>query len=237
MWVRSVNLLYVIENQLFWGLAKKLYHRIHHRKGILKVMMRAPKTKVRTRVKKKRHSELTRWVGDGFRRATGRSDDGANIKVLVNLWDWFIITYIERRYLKNYNYRMMSKNLFTADFEINASKKMLYPYLNTASGLSQWFAEDVTVNEDKVYNFIWDDEDHKARMTAYRTNHYVKFQFLPEDGDDEEDPAFFELRLEMNELTQSVFIKITDYSLMDDQDELMDLWESMIDALKETVGG
>ncbi len=134
----------------------------------------------------------------------------------------------------------MSKNLFTADFEINASKKMLYPYLNTASGLSQWFAEDVTVNEDKVYNFIWDDEDHRAKMISYRTNHYVKFQFLPEgehDSDTEEDPAYFELRLELNELTQSVFIKITDYSVNDDQEELMDLWESMVDALKETVGG
>lgn len=131
----------------------------------------------------------------------------------------------------------MSKFLFTGDFEINASKQMLYPYLNSASGLSQWFADDVTIDEDKVYNFIWDEEDHKAKMVSHRTHHYVKFEFLPENGEDDDDPAYFEIRLELNELTQSVFIKITDYSEMEDVDELYDLWQGLIDNLKETVGG
>lgn len=132
----------------------------------------------------------------------------------------------------------MTKFLFTADFEINASKKMLYPYLSTASGLSQWFADDVNINEDKVFNFIWDGEDHKAKMVSHRSNSYVKFEFIPDSPDvDEEDIAYFELRLEENELTQSVFIKVTDYSEMDDKDELYDLWQGLVDNLKETVGG
>ena len=131
----------------------------------------------------------------------------------------------------------MSKFLFTGDFEINASKQMLYPYLSSASGLSQWFADDVTIDEDKVYNFIWDDEDHKAKMVSHRTHHYVKFEFLPVNGVVDDDPAHFEIRLELNELTQSVYIKITDYSEMEDVDELYDLWQGLIDNLKETVGG
>lgn len=131
----------------------------------------------------------------------------------------------------------MSKYLFTTDFEINASKKMLYPYISSASGLSQWFADDVTINEDKVFNFIWDEEDHKAKMVSHRTNSYVKFEFIPETEVDAEDPAYFELRLDVNELTQTVFIKITDYSEMDDNEELFDMWEGLIDGLKETVGG
>ncbi len=131
----------------------------------------------------------------------------------------------------------MSKHLFNADFEINASKKMLYPYLFSPSGLAQWMADDVTVNEDKVYNFIWDDEDHRAKMVSHRTNQYVRFEFVPETEEDEEDPSYFELRLEMNELTQSVFLKVTDYSEMDDTEELYDLWEGLVEGLKETVGG
>ena len=127
--------------------------------------------------------------------------------------------------------------MFTTDFEINASTKMLYPYISSASGLSQWMADDVTIDEDKVYNFIWDDEDHRARLASHRNNHYVKFEFLPETEEDNEDPAFFELRLELNELTQSVFLKITDYSDMEDTEELFDLWSSLIENLKETVGG
>ena len=131
----------------------------------------------------------------------------------------------------------MSKHLFTADFEIKASKKMLYPYLSSASGLAQWMADDVTIDEDKVFNFIWDEEDHRARMVSHRTNNYVRYEFLPEDEEDEDDPSYFELRLDMNELTQTVFLKVMDYSDMDDDEELFDLWEGLVDNLKETVGG
>jgi len=37
----------------------------------------------------------------------------------------------------------MGKNKFITEFEINASQKILFPYLSTASGLAQWFADDV----------------------------------------------------------------------------------------------
>lgn len=130
----------------------------------------------------------------------------------------------------------MSKFKFNTEFEIKASRKMLFPYLNTASGLAQWFAEDVNVNEDKVYNFIWDGEDHKARMVAHRSNSYVKFEFLPSNYE-EDDKAFFEFKLDQNELTQSVFLRITDYSENDDEEELEDMWGNLVFALKETVGG
>jgi len=73
------------------------------------------------------------------------------------------------------------------------------------------------------------------RMAAHRTNSFVKFESI--DEDDEEDPNYFELRLEMNELTQTVFIRIVDYSDNPDDEELQDLWESMIFNLKEIVGG
>ena len=131
----------------------------------------------------------------------------------------------------------MSKTLFTAEFEINASTKMLYSYISSASGLSQWMADDVMLDEDKNFNFIWENEDHKAKMVSHRLNHYVKFEFLPTSEEDEADPSYFELRLEKSELTDSVFIRITDYSDMDDLEELRDLWHGLVDQLKETVGG
>ena len=56
------------------------------------------------------------------------------------------------------------KKLFAVDYEIHASVKMLYPYIQTASGLSEWYAEDVRINnEDKTFTFFWDDEGHRAR--------------------------------------------------------------------------
>ncbi|MBV6646691.1 MAG: ATPase [Cyclobacteriaceae bacterium] len=128
----------------------------------------------------------------------------------------------------------MAKNKFIGEYGINASKKMLYPYISSASGLSQWFADDVNVNEDKGFTFIWDGEENKAKAVSTRANHHVKFEF--EDDGGEEEPNFVEFRLEMNELTQEVFIRVTDFSDMDEE-EALELWDSLIHDLKEIVGG
>lgn len=130
-----------------------------------------------------------------------------------------------------------TKKLFNADFEIHASIKMLYPYIQTASGLSEWFADDVNISPEKVFTFVWDHEEHKAIMSSHRTNHFARFEYLPETKEDEKDPSYFELRLEINELTQTTFIKVIDYSDFDDMEELQDLWEGLIENLKKVVGG
>ncbi len=129
------------------------------------------------------------------------------------------------------------KRLFTTDFVIHASIKMLYPYIDSASGLSEWFADDVRISPEKVFTFVWDHEEHKAILSSHRTNHFAKFEYLPETKEDENDPSYFELRLEVNELTQTTFIKVSDYSDFDDMDELQDLWEGLIENLKTVVGG
>ena len=133
---------------------------------------------------------------------------------------------------------MAKKKLFAADYEIHASIKMLYPYIQTASGLAEWFADDVRINnEDKTYTFFWDNEEHRAKLVAFRTNHFVRFEFLPENKDDENDPSYVELRLDFNELTQSTYIKILDYSDFDDHRELHSLWDGLIVTLRKIVGG
>lgn len=130
-----------------------------------------------------------------------------------------------------------TKKLYTNDFEVHASIKMLYPYIETASGLSEWFAENVNINPEKIYTFEWDQEEHRAKMTGHRVNHFVKFEYLPETKEDEKDPSYFELRLEVNELTQTTFLKVVDYSDFDDMDELNDLWEGLVENLRAVVGG
>ena len=48
----------------------------------------------------------------------------------------------------------MAKQKFVGEYPINASRKMLFPYLSTATGLCQWFADDVNINNiDKTLIF------------------------------------------------------------------------------------
>lgn len=130
----------------------------------------------------------------------------------------------------------MAKNKFIGEYDFRASKKMLYPYISTASGLSQWFADDVNINnEDKIYTIIWDGDENKAKMVSSRANHHVKFEFLDTETD-EDDPNFVEMKLDVNELTQELFLRVTDFSDMD-ADEASELWDSLIHDLKEIVGG
>ena len=57
-----------------------------------------------------------------------------------------------------------------------------------------------------------------------------------EEGD-EEDPAFIEIHLDENELTQSMYMKVVDYSDFEDEQEQYEVWEGLINNLKEIVGG
>ncbi len=131
----------------------------------------------------------------------------------------------------------MEKTKFAYEYEINASKKMLYPYFTTPSGLAQWFADDVNIDEDNIFNFIWEGEDHKAKMASHRTNSFVRFVYLNADKTEEDDPDWVEFKIDVNEMTQTTYIKIVEYSEFDDKEEQAEVWEGLLYALKETVGG
>ena len=132
---------------------------------------------------------------------------------------------------------MARKKLFTEDYEIHASIKMLYPYIESASGLAEWFADNVRISPEKVFTFEWDNESHKAMMIAHPINHSTKFEFIPETAEDKKDASFFELRLELDELTQTTFLKVTDYSDFEDLAELRDIWSGLVENLKTVIGG
>jgi uncharacterized protein YndB with AHSA1/START domain len=135
------------------------------------------------------------------------------------------------------NYPVMVKNKFVADYQINASKKIVFHYLSTASGLEEWFADNVRINEDKNYIFNFDNDDHYARLASLRTNAHVKFDFFDPENPDDINHSFIEFKLEENELTQSLFLKVIDYSNDYDEDELIAIWDGLVNKLKEIIGG
>ena len=134
----------------------------------------------------------------------------------------------------------MDHPLYTAEFEFKASRKVLFPYINTPSGLSQWFADDVIVDEDKVFTFSWNDEQARAQRVVQRTNRMVRFEFLNDETTDtsfEADKALVEIRLEENDLTGAVFLSVTDSVSADNEEEFQAIWNQMTDSLREIVGG
>lgn len=131
----------------------------------------------------------------------------------------------------------MGNYKYSAEFELRASPKMLFPYLTSPAGLGQWFADDVTINDQKIFNFVWDNTPHYAKITSLRLNKYVKFEFVPKDGQQPLELPYLEFRLDQNELTQSSFLKVTDFSNMENEEDLRELWTQLVGSLREAVGG
>jgi uncharacterized protein YndB with AHSA1/START domain len=131
---------------------------------------------------------------------------------------------------------MSEKLKYNAEYELRASPKMLFPYISTASGLSQWFCQKVNTLPDQKFDFMWDNESHVARQVSLRLNKSVKFEFI-DNTEEGHNSSYFELKIEVSDLTGSTFLKITDYSTNTDPDDLKDLWGYMIESLKETIGG
>ena len=130
----------------------------------------------------------------------------------------------------------MAKQKFIGEYPINASRKMLFPYLSTATGLCQWFADDVNINNiDKTLIFIVDGEERIAVIDSINKNRYVKFRFFM-DGEKPKENDTLEFRLEVNDLTQEVFVRVEEYTESDDLEESYQIWDNLLAQLKEIIG-
>lgn len=126
---------------------------------------------------------------------------------------------------------IMEPAQFQLEFQLNTAPKVLYNRLSSPSGLSEWFADDVNVRGD-VYTFIWDGAEEKARVLGKKDNVYIKFQWLESDHED----AFFEFRIQSEELTGDVSLIITDYADQEEHEDTVVLWQKQIATLKHTLG-
>ena len=132
---------------------------------------------------------------------------------------------------------IQTKTRFVVEYPINASPKILFPYLATASGLSQWFCDDVRYVEGQRLNFIWDRENHYAEISGQRLNRNVRFVFLDDNRQTVADANFLEFNLDSSEVTDEVYLRVTDYSAGHDAEEQQEMWDGLVFKLREQVGG
>lgn len=102
---------------------------------------------------------------------------------------------------------------------------LLWNYISTASGLSQWFADEVIVDH-KEYTFKWKGSSQMAKVIGMRTMGYIKFRW-----EDDEPHRYFELKILSDELTDTRTLVITDFG-----DDVKDIWTSQIEVLKRILG-
>tara|TARA_B110000438_G_scaffold303004_1_gene362677 strand:- start:782 stop:1174 length:393 start_codon:yes stop_codon:yes gene_type:complete len=128
---------------------------------------------------------------------------------------------------------MELKVKFELEFLIQASPQMLYQYISSASGLSEWFAENVN-SRGIIFSFFWDGSEEKAELLSSKSNKFVKFRWL--DDSEDQDKCFFEIKIVVDEITKDVSLMVSDFSYEDEVEETKMLWESQISDLKQVLG-
>jgi uncharacterized protein YndB with AHSA1/START domain len=128
---------------------------------------------------------------------------------------------------------MDTKVRYELEFPLNSSPQLLYQYISTPSGLSEWFADNVN-SRGEFFTFIWDGSEEKARLSSKKSDEKVKFRWIDEDNNDTD--FYFELRILEDEITKDVSLMVTDYAVEEDLAEVKLLWESQISDLKHVIG-
>ena len=126
---------------------------------------------------------------------------------------------------------MSTKNKFEMEFVIQASPQLLYQYISTASGLSEWYADNVNARSEK-FTFIWDGNEEEAMLLKKKSDQYVRFQWSISESQEE----FFELRIVVDEITKDVSLFVIDFAEEDEIEGSKMLWDNQINDLKHVLG-
>ncbi len=125
---------------------------------------------------------------------------------------------------------MSDKIKYELEFVIQSSPQLLYQYISTPSGLSEWFADNVN-SRGELFIFIWDGTEENAKLLKKKNDEFVKFAW-----EEDEDGGFFEMKIIVDEITKDVSLFITDHAEEDEVEESKMLWENQVSDLKQVLG-
>ena len=128
---------------------------------------------------------------------------------------------------------MSDKKSYSLEYDFHSSPQLLFQYLSTPSGLSEWFADNVN-SRGEMFTFIWDDSEEDAKMIQKKNNDKVRFQWQNKDAD--QDKYYVEFKIQVDEITKDVSLIISYFSDEDEIEESKMLWDNLISDLKQVLG-
>lgn len=127
----------------------------------------------------------------------------------------------------------MKKQKFTIEYPLSkASPAILWNSIGTAYGLSEWFADEVTTDDDELFTFDWNGHKQIARLVHFKQNGCIRFQWEEDEGTD----AYFEMKIQTSELSKDVVLVVADFATKDDIKDATLLWNQQIKVLKRLTG-
>ena len=125
------------------------------------------------------------------------------------------------------------KEKFELEFLLKTSLRVLDNMIGSPSGLSEWFADNVTVRDD-MYSFEWDGAIEEARLLTRKMNSKMNFRWI--EDEDNGDDFYFEMNIYIDPMTGIASLKVVDYGFPEDIESAKMLWEQQISDLKRIIG-
>ena len=111
------------------------------------------------------------------------------------------------------------------------SRNIVWDFIGTVGGLEAWMADKIT-ERDGVYTFLWGkNETREAELLGRREGAYIRFHWL-----DEAPKTYFELRINVSELTKAHVLEITEVAHNEEEEDLKQMWESQMEELRRVAG-
>ncbi|MDN5305953.1 MAG: hypothetical protein PWQ53_612 [Bacteroidota bacterium] len=113
----------------------------------------------------------------------------------------------------------MEKEKFHIEFVMgNASQNSLWRMISMPDGLSEWFADEVSFDEENNrYLFRWSKSEDIALVQFSKPMNAIRFRWL----DEEQEMAYFEFAIHKLELSGGLTLEITDFSTPEEKSDAM----------------
>jgi hypothetical protein len=116
------------------------------------------------------------------------------------------------------------------EYQIRSSSSVLFSRLSTASGLAEWFADNVLV-EGSRYTFLWGKTSQNAELLCIKPLESVKFKWMEND-----EPSEFEFYIVMGEIIEDLSLIVVDHVEDEDEPDVIKLWDAAVSRLRKAIG-
>ncbi|MBQ6680876.1 MAG: SRPBCC domain-containing protein [Prevotella sp.] len=131
----------------------------------------------------------------------------------------------------------MKKQKLAFEYALRSnSENIIWALISTESGLHKWIADMVESDGDS-FTFTWGDPDHEHETRRATIEELVKNSHIRLRWDDDEDEeAYWEIRMVKSDLTNDYLLEITDFALAEDVESLRDIWDQNYEELHRNTG-